>query len=397
MGSTFLPTGSVTGVANDPKPTSPVRVGVVGAGQLARMMCEEAHDVGVLVGVLATSMEDSAVPLSDVAIVGAPDDAGALDDLARISDVITFDHELVDLGQVDHLELDGVTIRPGAAALAHSVDKAHQRTAFAEAGLAVPRFLVTSSSADPDIGRFIDEVGLPVVKAARGGYDGRGVLFPSTREEALAMINEMASSSLVVLEERLELRRELSQVVVRDVFGSVVSYPVVETVQADGMCVEVRYPAPVGDQVAEQARTVAVRIAELVDAVGVLAVEYFLVDRGLIVNEIALRPHNSGHWTIEGAMTSQFANHLLAVSGQPVRPTDPVVTAAVMVNVVGADRPGSIDDARSVAGVTVHDYGKSWRPGRKLGHVTATGDDVQAAHVTAWKSALAYGTRTRET
>ena len=384
-------------MANDPQPTSPIRVGVVGAGQLARMMGDVAHDVGVAIGVLATSMADSAVSTSDVVVVGAPDDEQALRDLARISDVVTFDHELVDLAQIAELELEGVSVRPGATALRFAVDKAHQRTAFSDAGLAVPRFLVTGSGTDPAVDHFIDEVGLPVVKAARGGYDGRGVLFPSSRSQAHAMINDLVATSSVVLEERLELRGELAQVVVRDVFGTIVSYPLVDTVQADGMCVEVRYPASVDATTVEQARALGERIAELVGAVGVVAVEFFLTDSGLVINEIALRPHNSGHWTIEGTVTSQFANHLLAVSAQRVRPGDPVVDAAVMVNVVGADRPGSIDDARAVPGVVVHDYGKGWRPGRKLGHVTATGDDERLAHVTAWKGALAYGTRTRET
>ena len=361
------------------------------------MMGEVAHDVGVVLAALATSMDDSAVSTSDVVIVGAPDDEQALADLASISDVITFDHELVDLGQIDRLELDGVVVRPSAAALVFAVDKAHQRAVFADAGLPVPRFIITRSSTDPEVARFIDDVGLPVVKAARGGYDGRGVLFPASRDEALSMINEVARTTLVVLEERLTLRGELAQVVVRDTFGAVQSYPLVDTVQASGMCVEVRYPASVVDAVAIEARALAERIAELVGAIGVLAVEFFLTERGLVINEVALRPHNSGHWTIEGARTSQFANHLLCVSGQHVRPVDAIVDAAVMVNVVGADEPGSIDDARAVAGVVVHDYGKSWRPGRKLGHVTVTGDDAQRAHVTAWKGALAYGTRTQET
>ena len=139
------------------------------------------------------------------------------------------------------------------------------------------------------------------------------------------------------------------------------------------------------------------KIANLVGAVGVLAVEFFVSDRGLVVNEIALRPHNTGHWTIEGARTSQFANHLLAVSGRALGSTEPLVAAAVMVNVVGADEPGSIDRASQVPGAHVHDYGKSWRSGRKLGHVTVVGDDAAAAHVRAWESARAYGTGTRET
>ena len=371
-------------------------MGVVGAGQLARMMGDVAHDVNVNLTVLAASVDDSALATCDAAIVGAANDPSALDDLCALVDVVTFDHELVDLTQVAALEARGVVVRPSAGALLYAVDKARQREVLHDAGIAVPRFLCVTSSSDPRIARFFDEVGVPVVKAARGGYDGRGVLFPKDRVDALRLIDELLATSEVLLEERLELVGELAQVLVRDVNAQSVLYPLVTTVQSDGMCVEVRYPAAVDEDVREEAATLGRAIAELVDAVGVVAVELFLTRDGLVVNEIALRPHNSGHWTIEGAATSQFANHLLAVSGQPLGPGDPLYPSAVMVNVVGANEPGSIDDATAVRGAHVHDYGKSWRPGRKLGHVTVVGDDAQVAHVTAWKSALAYGTNTRE-
>jgi 5-(carboxyamino)imidazole ribonucleotide synthase len=256
---------------------------------------------------------------------------------------------------------------------------------------------VVTSPHDPGLKGFLDSVGPPVLKAARGGYDGRGVLFPQSRVEALAMIDELSRTTSVVVEERLILRGELALVVVRGVNGEFSSYPLVSTVQSNGMCVEVRYPADVDDATRHEAHRLGRKIANLVGAVGVLAIEFFRSDRGLFVNEIALRPHNTGHWTIEGARTSQFTNHLLAVSGRALGSTDPVVAAAVMVNVVGADEPGSIERAAQVPGAHVHDYGKSWRPGRKLGHVTVVGDDAGAAHVTAWESARAYGTRTRET
>ena len=162
------------------------------------------------------------------------------------------------------------------------------------------------------------------------------------------------------------------------------------------MCVEVRFPAQVEPGVAAEAERLGRRIAELTGAVGVVAVEFFLTTSGLVVNEIALRPHNSAHWTIEGATTSQFANHLLAVSGRALGATNAVVHAAVMVNVVGGDEPGSIDQARTITGAYVHDYGKAWRPGRKLGHVTVVSDDATSAHVRAWESARAYGTETQE-
>ena len=369
----------------------------MGAGQLARMMGEAAHGAGVILTVLATSPDDAAVATCDAAIFGAANDPRSLDELADAVDVVTFDHELVDLDQLAALESRDVVVRPSAAALRFAVDKAFQRESFERVGIAVPRFVVVTSNDDPKLSTFLDAHPRVVVKAARGGYDGRGVLFPAGRAEALAMVGDVARTTTVVVEERLELRGELAQIVVRSTAGDVVAYPLVSTVQANAMCVEVRYPAALDETTGDEARRLAVQVADLIGAVGVVAVELFLTERGLVVNEIALRPHNSGHWTIEGARTSQFANHLLAVSGRALGAPDPVHDAAVMVNVVGSALPGSILLARSVPGAHVHDYGKTWRTGRKLGHVTAVGDDARVAHVTAWKSARAYGTSTRET
>ncbi|HUZ42679.1 MAG TPA: 5-(carboxyamino)imidazole ribonucleotide synthase [Acidimicrobiales bacterium] len=381
----------------DSQPTGPVSVGVVGAGQLARMMGEAAHGAGVILTVLATSLDDSAVATADAAIIGPPDDVAALDELAALVDVITFDHELVELDQIEALERRGAVVRPDVRALRFAVDKGHQRRVFDAAGIPVPRFIVVSSTSDPMLKGFLDSVGAPVLKTASRGYDGRGVLFPQSRDETLAMIDELSTVSKVVVEERLALRGEAALVVVRGVNGEFAGYPLVSTVQSRAMCVEVRYPADVDEAMALEANRLGRKIANLVGAVGVLAIEFFVCDRGLVVNEIALRPHNTGHWTIEGARTSQFTNHLLAVSGRALGSTEPIVAAAVMVNVVGAEAPGSIENARLVRGAHVHDYGKSWRPGRKLGHVTVVGDDAPTAHVTAWESARAYGTGTRET
>jgi 5-(carboxyamino)imidazole ribonucleotide synthase len=360
-------------------------------------MGDAAHGAGVILTVLASSPDDSAVATADVTLIGSPDDAGSLDELAQGVDVITFDHELVDLEQIAALETRGVVVRPGWRALRFAVDKGHQRRAFDAAGIPLPRFIVVTSANDPMLKGFLDGVGTPVLKAATGGYDGRGVLFPESRAETMTMIEELSATTSVVVEERLNLRGELALVVVRGVNGEFASYPLVSTVQSKGMCVEVRYPTEVDASTQLEANRLGRKIANLVGAVGVLAIEFFLTDGGLVVNEIALRPHNTGHWTIEGARTSQFTNHLLAVSGRALGPTAPVAAAAVMVNVVGADEPGSIDRAERVPGAHVHDYGKSWRPGRKLGHVTVVGDDAHAAHVRAWESARAYGTETRET
>jgi len=374
------------------------RVGVVGAGQLARMMAEEADDAGVSLVLLASNRDDCAVPLVDDVHLGQATSLDALRELAAHCDVITFDHELVSLPALQALEAEGVTVRPSSFTLAHSVNKAVARDAFASWGLPVPRFLVLDAENPSAVDEFLDLVGdTPVVKAATGGYDGRGVLFPDSRDETHQMVRDLLTNGTVVLEERVTLLAEVAQMVVRGVTGDLVTYPLVTTIQADGMCNEVQFPCALDEAIHAQAEHLTTAIAQAIDLVGVMAVEYFVTPEGLVINEIALRPHNSGHWTIEGCATSQFVNHLLAVTGQGLGPTTPLADAVVMVNVVGADAPGSVAAAEGIDGATVHDYGKSWRPGRKLGHVTVLGDDVASAKVTAWESARAYGTSTKET
>lgn len=390
-------TTSVSFVSNVHQPTVSKRIGVVGAGQLARMMGEAANDADVVVTVLANEMGDAAVATCAGVVLGRASDPVALRRLAADVDVITFDHELVDLDVLRQLEVEGVVLRPSSAALRFAVDKGFQRRSFERAGIPVPRFLVVSSSNDERLAAFLDELETPpVVKAATGGYDGRGVSFPDSRVEALAHIATMSEFGEVVVEERLILRGEVAQLVARALEGTLVFYPVVTTMQREGMCVEVRFPSQLSDELLSSARKLSELVATLVEGVGILAIEYFITDEGLVVNEVALRPHNTGHWTIEGASTSQFTQHLRAVSGQDLEEVATLANHAVMVNVIGADEPGSLDGARSVEGVFVHDYGKTWRPGRKLGHVTALGDEAASAHVRAWKSALAYGTSTRE-
>jgi 5-(carboxyamino)imidazole ribonucleotide synthase len=373
------------------------RVGVVGAGQLAHMMGEAAGELGLTLSVLANSLDDSATTTIPDVVLGAATDTDAIRRLGERVDVITFDHELVDLEGLEALEAEGVVLRPSARALRFAVDKAFQRHAFSENRLPVPRFLVVRSSLDERLGEFLDEIGdAPVVKAARGGYDGRGVAFAQSREDSLALIDELARSGEVVVEERLDLRGEVAQLVARSAEGELSFFPVVTTVQRDGMCAEVRYPSELDDLTRAEAQRLSTAVASLVRGVGIMAIEYFVTADGLVINEVALRPHNSGHWSIEGATTSQFAQHLRCVSGLPLGPIEETNPYAVMVNVVGAHAPGSLDAARQVADVYVHDYGKSWRPGRKLGHVTALGDEPRGPHVRAWESARAYGTLTRE-
>jgi 5-(carboxyamino)imidazole ribonucleotide synthase len=374
----------------------PTRVGVVGGGQLAMMMGEAAAGLELELCVLASSPEDSAGATIGDVVIGSPGDASALERLAQRCEVITFDHELVDLDILAALEANGHVLRPSSLALRFAVDKAYQREVFLAHHLPVPRFLVVSTPRDPRLPAFLDQVDARVVvKAARGGYDGRGVAFAANRADAVSLIEEFSGRGEVVVEEHVALRGEAAQIVARGVEGETAIYPLVTTVQQEGMCAEVRYPSEFGD-VEGAAADLSARIAGLVQGVGVMAVEYFVTEEGLVINEVALRPHNSGHWTIEGVTTSQFAQHLLAVAGRPLTRVEPLTTNAVMVNVVGAPEPGSLEKARAIPDVFVHDYHKSWRPGRKLGHVTALGAEPDAVRVRAWQSARAYGTKTQE-
>ncbi len=384
---------SVSSVS-DPSPATPVRVGVVGGGQLALMMGEAARELPLSLTVLAARDDDPAVRVADAVLVGSARDPEALADLARRVDVVTLDHELVDLDALAAVESSGTPVRPGAAAVRFAADKAHQRQVLGRSGLPLPRFVVVEGTRDPALSAFLAaEGGRVVVKAATGGYDGRGVYFPTSRDGALEVVAGLTGP--VVVEERLALRGEAAQLVVRGVDGAHVAYPLVSTFQAEGTCIEVDFPAlGVGAAEAAEAATLAERIADIVGAVGVLAVELFWTDRGWLVNEIALRPHNTGHWTIEGARTSQFANHLRAVAGLPLGPTDASARHVVMVNVLGGDEPHEPPASRP--GLAVHDYAKAWRPGRKIGHVTATGAHQAATRVAAWEAARAWGSREEE-
>ncbi|UDY34103.1 5-(carboxyamino)imidazole ribonucleotide synthase [Dermatobacter hominis] len=368
-----------------PAVTGPV-VGIVGGGQLARMLAEAATPMGIHVRVLAGPADEGAgdvVPDTVVADVG---DADALRAFARSVDVLTFDHENVDHDVLLGLEAEGVAVRPSVATLRYS-DKAHQRRRFAEAGIPVPEFVVLDGGPD-DVAAAeafaAAHGGVAVVKASRGGYDGRGV-WMLAEDEVGAFVRDWTGAPLV-LEPRLDLVVELAVLAARRPSGEVAAWPVVETVQVDGMCDEVLLPAPVDDGLAARARAVGERVAQEVGATGVIAVELFVVpgDDGplVMVNEIAPRVHNSGHMTIEASTTSQFAQHLRAVLDWPLGPTD-CVEAAAMANVVGDGEhdPRDRQPAALAAepGAHVHLYGKAPRPGRKIGHVTVVADDVGAA------------------
>ncbi len=364
---------------NDPRPT----VGVVGAGQLARMCAQAAIALDVELRVLAARPDDSAAIVVPLAEIGDPADPATLQRFAACCDVLTLDHELVDREALTALAAAGRVVRPSADALRFAQDKAFQRRAFRHAGLPVPAFIVTDRV---DAARaFAEDHDWPLVcKRPRGGYDGRGVWHVADPTALTAAWGDAsAGGSPVLVEQGVNLEREIAVLIARRPDGSHAAAPVIETIQRDGMLRELVVPAQVPTAVERQARDLAVRVADLVDVVGVCAIELFWTGTQVLINEIATRPHNSGHWTIDGASTSQFENHLRAVLDLPLgsmRATQPAVCS---VNVVGGHDgvpPRTrLPDALAIPDVHVHLYGKSTRPGRKLGHVTATADDVATA------------------
>ena len=367
-------------------------VGILGGGQLARMLAEAATPLGIRVKVLAGQSDEGAPEVVPDVVIGAPDDPQAIRSFVAGVDVLTIDHENVDHGTLAALEAEGVAVRPSVHTLEFS-DKAHQRVAFSEAGLPVPDFAVVDPRDDAALDTmqgFAARHGRRLVaKASRGGYDGRGVwMLEADRIEAFLSNYEGAA---LVLEPILDMEIELAVLVARNQSGEVRTWPVLETVQVDGMCDEVVYPAPVTDELTAAAREVSARVAEVTGAVGVLAVELFVVDGEVLVNEIAPRVHNSGHMTIEGFSTSQFEQHLRAILDWPLGPTEPTSSAVVMANVVGsADEDPRDRQAVALAevpGAHVHLYGKTPRDKRKIGHVTVLGEDRDSVRQLAARAA----------
>jgi 5-(carboxyamino)imidazole ribonucleotide synthase len=361
-------------------------VGVVGGGQLARMMQPPAVALGLRLRVLATDPDDAAAQVVPAAEVGDHRDAAAVTAFARGCDVLTFDHEHVPAAILEKLEADGVPVRPGSAALAHAQDKALMRERLTALGVPCPAWRVVADAGE--LSAFGDEAGWPVVvKTPRGGYDGKGVAVVRSPDDeaALARVRDWWRDGPLLAEELVEFRRELAVLVARSPSGQAAAWPVVETVQRDGVCREVVAPAPdLDEDVATRAVEVGLRIAGALDVTGVLAVEMFEIagPAGVLVNELAMRPHNSGHWTIEGAVTSQFEQHLRAVLDLPLGDPRPRDRWSVMVNVLGGEHPDLYRSYLHVMardpGVKVHLYGKGVRPGRKIGHVTVCGDDLES-------------------
>lgn len=356
---------------------------------MARMSQQPAIALGVQLHVLADSEHDSASQVIPAMSVGTARDAAAIRALADGVDVVTFDHEHVPQEIIKSLEADGVPVYPGSAALEFAQDKAAMRRRLEAAGFPVPRWQVVAAA--EDVAAF-DCPWPKVLKASKGGYDGKGVWVVETLEQAAeVMSHDLGPDAVWLVEEMVGFTQEVAVQVARSPHGQAVAYPPVRTVQTDGICVEVVAPCAPDGATAEEAEALALGVAKELGVVGMLAVELFDTPDGLVINELAMRPHNSGHWSIEGAYTSQFENHLRAVLDMPLGDPRPRQPKAVMVNILGGELPDLHVAFRHVMardpGLKIHLYGKDVRPGRKVGHVTALGDDEADLRERAWHAA----------
>lgn len=376
--------------------TFPV-IGVVGGGQLARMMAPAAVALGFDLKVLAEAPDVSAVKAVAQAPVGDYKDLETLREFAKGVDVITFDHEHVPNAHLQALIDDGVNVQPRPDALVNAQDKLVMRGAIERLGLPNPAWAAVKDVSE--IRLFAEQNSWPVVlKIPRGGYDGKGVRVLRTLEDAEACADWFEAMSPLLVEEMVPFSRELSALVARTPSGDAKAWPVAESIQVDGVCDEVIAPAPgIPAEVALQAQTAALKIADDLGVTGVMAAELFETPGrapGYLINELAMRPHNTGHWTMDGSITGQFEQHLRAVLDLPLGDTAALGEIVVMKNFLGganqdlfAAYPAALAAEPTVK---VHSYGKSVRPGRKIGHVNviaSAGDTVDTARARASKVA----------
>lgn len=355
------------------------------------MMAPAAAELGVHLRVLVEAADSSAGQVVVDSPVGVASDEQAIRDLVDGADVLTFEHEHVPNALLHELVAAGVPVHPGPHALVQAQDKIVMRRRLTELGAPCPRWAELSRDEDTartELAGFLaaSPGGEAVVKTSRGGYDGKGVRVVTSPDDVADWFAGVAAGGPTLLvEEKVPFTRELAVLVARRPSGEVRTWPVVESVQRDGVCSEVIAPAPdLTDAEAAQARAAAVAIAEGLDVTGVLAVELFEVvdagERTIVVNELAMRPHNSGHWTIDGAVTSQFEQHLRAVLDLPLGDTSPTAPWTVMANVLGSSLTQMTDALPAVLAAfpdaRVNLYGKDVRPGRKLGHVNVSGTDL---------------------
>ncbi len=354
-------------------------VAMAGAGQLAQMTQQAAISLGVELRVLAGSEAEGAVAAGARAFIGEST-AENLSAFAEGAAVLTFDHEGFDPELLARLEAEGMRMAPRPEAVLFAQDKTYARESLSRLGYPMPPFALADSI--EEVESFAAEHGWPVVaKAPRGGYDGQGVFILDDAGAAADLLGRAGGS--LILEPLLEIRHEFAVQAARSVNGEIALYPAVETIQVDAICHEILVPGSLPEGVRAEATEITRRLVEEIGATGIVAVEFFLTDDGVLINELALRPHNSGHWTIEGCVTSQFEQHLRAVLGWPLGSTEltgpAVATANILGPANGVDPTARAADLIADPDVHLHLYGKAYRPGRKLGHLTAVADDLETA------------------
>jgi 5-(carboxyamino)imidazole ribonucleotide synthase len=360
------------------------RIGAIGGGQLARMMTVPAIELGLDFKVLAEQHGSSAAIAATQ--VGDYNELAVVSEFAKSVDVITFDHEHVPLTVLRELESNGVSVQPPSKALAFAQNKLHMRERLSELNLPMPRWARVETAEQLDV--FIsNNGGVAILKTPIGGYDGKGVRVVHSSRDAddwLAQISDFGGALLA--EEKVDFVRELAQLSARSTSGEFKAWPLVETQQKNGVCAVVIAPAPNSHpELLDQAKQIASVVAEGLGVTGVLAVEMFQTSDGrILINELAMRPHNSGHFTIEGSVTSQFEQHLRAVIGLPLGETALTAEHAVMINLLGVDDKNTFVEHFAAAmdkhpAAKIHTYGKSARAGRKMGHITVVSADLEFA------------------
>lgn len=371
-------------------------VTVIGDGQLARMMQTEAIELGQSIRVLAGSYDSSAAQVCADIVIG---DYKNLDDLRRAVEgatAVTFDHEHVPTEHLHTLISEGVNVQPGPDALVNAQDKLVMRKKLRELGAPVPPFAAIENVEDA-VAFFQAVDGQMCLKARRGGYDGNGVWFPDTEAEVQELVAQLLDAGTALMaEKKVALVRELSAMVARTPSGATQAWPVVESVQTDGICTEAIAPAPgLSEDLQQQVRELAAMIATELGVTGALAVELFETtdvagQPEIYVNELAMRPHNTGHWTQDGCVTSQFEQHLRAVLDLPLGAIDTLAPVTVMANTLGASEDPEMPMSERITQVMkkypnakIHLYGKGYRAGRKLGHVNICGTDVESTRFAA--------------
>jgi 5-(carboxyamino)imidazole ribonucleotide synthase len=366
------------------------RIGIVGGGQLGRMMTDAAHKLGFTVTVIDPTPNSPAGQVADKQIVAHFTDEDAIRKLGAESDFLTFEIELANAAILNELSEKGLQINPSAKTLSIIKDKLEQKKFLRQNGIPVADFVGVETIDDViTAGR---EFGYPfLLKARFNAYDGRGNALIKRESQIENEFKRLGANNLYV-EKFVPFMKELAINVARNVKDEIISYPIVETVHKNNICHTVTAPAPVNDIVKSQAKKFGEETMKHLNGAGVFGIEMFLTEEGsVLLNEIAPRVHNSGHYTIEACKTSQFEQHIRAITGMPLGPTEMKVPAAVMINILGERNgkaePKGVEEAEAIDGVKVHMYGKhETKLKRKMGHITAIGNTLEEAYNKAIKA-----------